>query len=142
VVCEIDLPAPARRPIEEHGVDALLHPDGPPPALFSLVGDVLGSTFDDALPDAAARVTDIRERAARFLPAVRDARVRSMRTCPRPQSADGRPWIGPLRDDLHVCAGHGAWGVSLGPASGQLAAEVILNRATVPAALAAARPVP
>jgi glycine/D-amino acid oxidase-like deaminating enzyme len=43
-------------------------------------------------------------------------------------SADGRPLIGELRDGLYVCAGHGPWGISIGPATARLVADLILGR--------------
>ncbi len=38
-----------------------------------------------------------------------------------------------------MAAGHGPWGMSLGAASGRLAAEALLGRAEVPEALSARR---
>ena len=60
----------------------------------------------------------------------------SVRACARPLSADGRPLLGraPGRDDLYVAAGHGPWGISLGPASARLVADLVLGRATAPLA--------
>jgi glycine/D-amino acid oxidase-like deaminating enzyme len=51
------------------------------------------------------------------------------RVCARPQSFDGRPLIGPVpgREGLFVCAGHGPWGISTGPASAALVARLILD---------------
>ena len=41
---------------------------------------------------------------------------------------------------LVVCAGHGPWGISTGPASARLIADLALGRSvTIPAALDAAR---
>ena len=60
-----------------------------------------------------------------------------MRACARPLSADGLPLLGraPGRDDVFVAAGHGPWGVSLGPASARLVADLVLGRAAcLPAA--------
>ena len=68
--------------------------------------------------------------ATRFVPAVADAPIRGVRACARPQSVDGRPLIGrvPGRRNLYVCAGHGPWGISTGPASARLIADLILGR--------------
>jgi glycine/D-amino acid oxidase-like deaminating enzyme len=42
-------------------------------------------------------------------------------------------------DGLHVCTGHGPWGISLGPETARLAARAILDGAAVPPAYAAGR---
>jgi glycine/D-amino acid oxidase-like deaminating enzyme len=57
-------------------------------------------------------------------------------------SADGRPLLGPLAgaEGLFVAAGHGPWGISLGPGSARLVADAVLGRPTAIAPeLAAAR---
>ena len=46
----------------------------------------------------------------------------------RPCTPDGLPVIGPTRSPrVHVAGGHGMWGVTLGPATGQLLAERIVT---------------
>ena len=64
------------------------------------------------------------------MPALREASVLGTRVCPRPQSADGRPLVGPVPgiDCLYVVAGHGPWGISIGPASARLVSDAILGR--------------
>jgi glycine/D-amino acid oxidase-like deaminating enzyme len=90
----------------------------------------VGSTFLLAEPDPATWIEPILERAARFVPAVLDAPIRGVRACARPQSDDGRPLIGrvPGLRDLYVCAGHGPWGISTGPGSARLIADLVLGR--------------
>lgn len=98
----------------------------------------IGSTFLEREPEPAAWVETILSHAARFVPAVADAPIRGTRSCPRPQSRDGRPLVGavPGRPGLFVCAGHGPWGISTGPASARMVADLILGREpTIPAAL-------
>lgn len=107
----------------------------------------VGSTFLTREPAPARWVEPILAHAARFVPAIADAPIRGTRSCPRPQSLDGRPLIGavPGRDGLFVCAGHGPWGISTGPASARLVADAILGRSpAIPRALDPARfgPVP
>jgi glycine/D-amino acid oxidase-like deaminating enzyme len=107
----------------------------------------VGSTFLMREPTPALWVEPILAHGARFVPAIADAPIRGTRSCPRPQSLDGRPLIGavPGRDGLFVCAGHGPWGISTGPASARLVADAILGRSpAIPAALDPARfgPVP
>ena len=69
----------------------------------------VGSTFLPTEPDTARISPLLLRRAAEYLPAVADAEVVGRRLCARPQSVDGRPFIGPMAgvDGLYVCAGHG-----------------------------------
>lgn len=101
----------------------------------------LGATFSPHEPDPQAFVSAILRRGSRFVPALADARVKAVRCCARPVSRDGAPLLGPIPGvkGLHVASGHGAWGISLGPASAEIAVEALLGRAEVPAAYAAAR---
>jgi len=94
----------------------------------------LGSTFLDAEPDPAALVPTLVERGARFVPAIADALRGPHRSCARPLSRDGRPLIGraPGVDGLWIAAGHGPWGISTGPASGRLVADLIAGRVDHP----------
>jgi glycine/D-amino acid oxidase-like deaminating enzyme len=145
VVADVRLPAPPRHALEESGVDELVARGGDPPPLFSLVtsggASSLGSTFLPGRPDEAALVPRLRERGARFVPAIARAEVRGVRSCARPLSADGLPLLGraPGRDDVFVAAGHGPWGITLGPASGRLVADLVLGRGDPPAAFDPAR---
>jgi glycine/D-amino acid oxidase-like deaminating enzyme len=77
----------------------------------------------------------------RFVPGLRRALVVGARACARPQSVDGRPLLGELpgQDGLWAAAGHGAWGISTGPASARAVADAMLGRAEVPAPLSVAR---
>ena len=61
--------------------------------------------------------------------------------CARPQSVDGRPFIGPMAgvEGLFVCAGHGPWGISTGPASAAIVARAILDGTPPPPELDASR---
>jgi glycine/D-amino acid oxidase-like deaminating enzyme len=145
VVAELRLDAPPRHTLEEAGVQELVARRGDPPPIFSLVtsGPVsaLGSTFMLRRPDARALAPRLRERGARFVPALARTELGAVRACARPLSADGLPLLGrvPGRDGLFVAAGHGPWGVSLGPASARLVADLVLGRGTVPAAFDPAR---
>jgi D-amino-acid dehydrogenase len=101
---------------------------------FSLVPlpgvSTIGSTSLAREPDPSAWVERILSRASAFVPGVADAPIRGARACARPQSADGRPMVGriPGRRGLFVCAGHGSWGISTGPASARLVVDEILGR--------------
>jgi D-hydroxyproline dehydrogenase subunit beta len=134
VNAEVRLEAPPRHALEEVGIEQLVAQTGDPPPLFSLVTagttSSLGSTFLPVEPDGAALAPVLRARGARFVPALAETPIVSVRACARPQSADGRPLLGraPGRDDVFVAAGHGPWGISLGPASARLVADLVLGR--------------
>lgn len=119
--------------------------DAEPPSLFSIASaggvSTLGSTFLPAEPDPARIAPLLLRRAAEFLPDIENAEIIGRRLCARPQSVDGRPFIGPVEhvDGLFVCAGHGPWGISTGPATAAIAARAILDGTAPPAELAASR---
>jgi glycine/D-amino acid oxidase-like deaminating enzyme len=79
-------------------------------------------------------VPSIVARGASFVPAIASAGLGAHRVCARPQSLDGRPLVGrvPGFDALWVAAGHGPWGISTGPASGRLIADLIDGRVAAP----------
>jgi glycine/D-amino acid oxidase-like deaminating enzyme len=167
VVVEVDLARPPVHVLEEAEIGAVIGTDqvaarsdgrdGADPgdaadpaneALldFSLVpgpgGTSVGSTFLGREPDPADWIEPTLVRAAGFVPALADAPIRGTRACARPQSRDGRPLIGrvPGRDGLFICAGHGSWGISTGPAAARLVTDLIMGRdAGIPDALAADR---
>ncbi len=146
VVAQVRLPEPPRHPLEEAGVEALTAPGGAPTELFSIVTaggiSAVGSTFTPEEPDAAAVAPGLLRRGARYVPALEHARIEQVRACARPLSDDGRPLLGPVpgRDGVHLLTGHGAWGISLGPASARLVADALLGRGDpIAPELAAAR---
>jgi glycine/D-amino acid oxidase-like deaminating enzyme len=158
VTVQLDLgDAAPNHVIEEDEVDAVNRPvvaaarapEGEPEAdpytLFSVAAaggiSTLGSSFLASEPDAPRIARLLMERGAAYLPAIARAPVREIRVCARPQSADSRPFIGPVTgvEGLFVCAGHGPWGISTGPASAALVVEAMLNGAPVPPELAASR---
>lgn len=107
-------------------------------ASFSLVtagaASSLGSTFLDKEPDPAALVPAILARGAGYVPGIASAMVGPHRVCARPQSVDGRPLVGRVAglDGLWIAAGHGPWGISTGPASGRLLADLLDGRVSGP----------
>lgn len=160
VTVQLDLGESAPRHIvESDEVDAVNRPvvaaaraaagdlEADPPSLFSIASaaglSTLGSTFLPTEPDPAPIARLLIERGAAYLPAIARAPVGEMRRCARPQSVDGRPFIGPIAGiaSLHVCAGNGPWGISTGPGSAALAVATILDGSSVPAELAADRAV-
>jgi glycine/D-amino acid oxidase-like deaminating enzyme len=141
VVAEVGLEHPPAHSVEEAGVEAVAA--GDPGTVFSLITaegvSGVGSSFAFEEPDHAAVGPRLRDAGVAYVPELRDAPVLSTRACARPQSRDGRPLIGEVVEGLHVAAGHGPWGMSLGAASGRLAAEALLGRAEMPEALSARR---
>jgi glycine/D-amino acid oxidase-like deaminating enzyme len=135
VVAEVRLASPPRHVLEEAGVDGLADAAGAEPRLFSLITadgvSALGSSFEPVQPDPEALAPDLFARGARFWPALAQARQGALRACARPQSADGRPWLGPVPHvaGLHLATGHGAWGVSMGPGSARRVAAAVLGDA-------------
>ena len=73
-------------------------------------------------------------------PGLADATLSEVRVGLRPTSADDRPLLGPLPTmaNVHVCTGHGANGLLLGPYSGALVAAGVTG--AVPDALEPYRP--
>jgi D-amino-acid dehydrogenase len=144
VVIETELPTGPTHVLEEAEIGTAIGtrtelPEGDETDLvdFSLVPfdgvASVGSTFLARRPDPGEWLERILTRASRFVPAVADAPIRGTRACARPQSLDGRPLVGavPGAPGLFVCSGHGAWGISTGPASARLIADEILGRSPV-----------
>jgi len=113
---------PARHVLEEAGVDTLV--EGADGQLFTLVSDVLGSSFSAEEPDPRRLGRRLEERAEAFIGAVA---VTGARACPRPQAPGGLPLTGRLDERTFVCAGHGAWGISVGPASARAVVSELLG---------------
>lgn len=151
VVLEVDLEKPPVHVLEEsENTMSIEPPESGEVALgevdFSLITaegrSSLGSTFLPEQPDVATYRDVLVERGRRFVPAVANAPIIGTRLCPRPVSRDGRPLVGqvPWLRDAIVAAGHGPWGISTGPATGRMAAELALGREpAIPPALSAAR---
>jgi glycine/D-amino acid oxidase-like deaminating enzyme len=144
VVAQVGLATPPRHAIEQAGVETLTDPEASHDSLFSVVtvggASSVGSTFTPVEPDPAEIAPRLLERGARYVPALAGAAIQAVRACARPLSADGRPILGPVGDGVHVLTGHGPWGVTLGPGSARLVADVVLGRLEdVPPELAATR---
>ena len=134
------------RRLGQSGIDALIGAGGGLKSMFSIVtaGGVsaVGSTFMPEAPEAGELAPVLLERGARYLPALASPGTFSARACPRPQSRDGLPVLGPYGEveGLYVASGHGAWGISLGPGSAELVAGAILgDGSAIPPELAASR---
>lgn len=147
VTVQVTLANPPRHVLEEGVVHTINVPSGHAGSLFSMVTAdgvaTVGSTFVADQPDPVEWGPRLIDRGAAFVPALAGADASEVRMCARPQSADGRPFIGPVpgAHGLFVCAGHGPWGMSTGPASAAMVAELIVGQPDrVPAALRADRP--
>ena len=143
VVVETELPTGPAHILEEAEIGAAIGTgstgvaDDEPGVHLSLVPldgvAAIGSTFLAREPEPADWIERILTRASTFVPAVTDAPIRGTRACARPQSRDGRPLIGriPEMPGLFICAGHGAWGISTGPASARMVVDEMLGRSPV-----------
>ncbi|HEX2194130.1 MAG TPA: FAD-dependent oxidoreductase [Candidatus Limnocylindria bacterium] len=147
-----------RHVVEQDEVDAVNRParaaeraaatsEAEPETLFSIASasgvSTLGSTFLPAEPDPDRVAELLVRRSATYLPALATAPIVEVRLCARPQSVDGRPFVGrvPWAEGLYVCAGHGPWGISTGPASAALIVDALLTgtEARIPLPLRADR---
>jgi glycine/D-amino acid oxidase-like deaminating enzyme len=148
VVIPVTLAAPPIRVLEEAeiSIEPGTDENGEGGHAFSLVtaegSSSLGSTFLTYEPDPDALAPAMIRRGARFVPRIAEATVGSPRVCARPQSVDGRPLVGRLPGvpGSWIAAGHGPWGISTGPATGRIVADLIDGRlSTPPVALDPAR---
>jgi D-hydroxyproline dehydrogenase subunit beta len=152
VVVETLLANPPRQPMEEAELDEALGTAeavsaagaGSDPAPddileqagmgFSLItasgASAVGSTFLADEPHPPDWTERLLARGTTYVPGLLDAPIREVRACARPSSFDGHalagavPWI----RDLYVAAGHGAWGISTGPATARQVADLVLGR--------------
>lgn len=144
VVVEIELAGPPTHCLEEAEIGASIgsgpsayERGGPDTSDFSMMTalgvSAVGSTFLQTKPDPEDWTERLLQRAAQFVPSVMDAPIRGVRACARPASLDGRPLIGPVSgvEGLFLCAGHGPWGISTGPASSRLVVDAMLGRPVV-----------
>lgn len=140
---EGDLGAGQESPGDAGGLEAGERGLVPDFSLVTAAGvSAVGSTFLDDEPDLRDWQVPILAHGARFVPGIADAPVRGVRVCARPGSIDGWPLLGALPgvEGLYVAAGHGAWGISTGPASGRLVADLVVGRpVTIPPELDAGR---
>ncbi len=132
-----------RGPPVSRPAPGVAEPKGRFGSTFSLVTaagvSVVGSTFLPHEPDPGSVGPLLLHRADRFVPGLHAAGVDELRACARPQSLDGRPLVGrvPGYVNLFIAAGHGPWGISTGPATAGLVADLILGRpVTIPRELA------
>ncbi len=143
VVVSVGLKRPPAHVLEELAIGG-----GPlPPMAFSLVtaggSSGVGSLFVEDEPDPAAIAGDLLRRGATFVPEIASAPAFGVRACARPLSLDRRPLVGaaPGYEGLFVCAGHGPWGISTGPATAELVAAMMLrSESAEPAGLSSLDP--
>ena len=132
-----------------HTVNRPVADDEPADGLFTfsmVTADgvsTVGSTFLPSAPDPDELAPRLVAHGTRFVPALAGAAIVRARVCARPQSVDGRPFIGPVAgmERVYVTAGHGPWGISTGPASAAMVVDSILDGVAIPDELRANRPV-
>lgn len=78
----------------------------------------------------AAGVREVLDEALRVAPDLAEARLAEVRVGLRPASADGLPVLGPVPGvtGVYLATGHGPTGLQLGPYSGKLVADLVLDR--------------
>ncbi len=78
----------------------------------------------------AAGVREVLSEALRVAPGLAAAAIRDIRVGLRPYSADTMPVLGPIPDvrDIYLATGHGPTGLTLGPYSGKIVAELLLGQ--------------
>lgn len=88
-----------------------------------------GSGFDARVTADGAR--EVLEEVLRLAPGLAEAAIDEFRVGLRPLSADGLPLIGrvPDVDGAVVATGHGPTGLTLGPYTGKLVAQIVLDGA-------------
>ncbi|EIN09629.1 FAD dependent oxidoreductase [Punctularia strigosozonata HHB-11173 SS5] len=64
--------------------------------------------------------------SAQISDALAEGDVEVKQLCYRPRTPDGRPSIGKLNEHVWMAAGHGPWGITLGPGTGKVMAELLL----------------
>ncbi|MFJ8716309.1 NAD(P)/FAD-dependent oxidoreductase [Streptomyces violaceus] len=141
-------PFGVRTPVQSgRGYSFSLPPDGLPtrPTYFAeqrvvctplgdrvRVAGMMEFTAPDRPPDPR-RVQAIVNAARTLLPSADLTRRTDVWAGPRPCTPDGLPLVGPTRSPrVHVCGGHGMWGIALGPLSGKLLAESIVTGRRAP----------
>lgn len=87
-----------------------------------------GSGFEPRT--TAAGVREVLDEALRVAPGLADAAIEEIRVGLRPLTDDGLPVIGPVptADGVYLATGHGPTGLTLGPYTGKLVADLILGR--------------
>ena len=84
-----------------------------------------------------SRLEQLTHAAQKYVAGVGDGPVRSEWCGLRPCTPDGMPYVGPVpgQDGLFVATGHAMLGLTLGPVTGQIISEQVLEgRTTLPAA--------
>jgi glycine/D-amino acid oxidase-like deaminating enzyme len=137
VTVEVSLPGRIGRRIEEWTAGQEEAPTGSG-AVFELTPfedhAILGATRTWERPDPERLAEAVIKRAQRFVPTLARVRPVEVRVCARPVSEDDRPVLGPVPgiEGLHVASGHGAYGISLGPASAALVVDELLGKGRIP----------
>lgn len=96
---------------------------------------IIGATVE---PGVARRnivledVEDLRQQAARLFPALANAPIIERWAGVRPGTPDHGPYLGQIRQNVFVAAGHHRNGILLAPLTAQIMADMILERKTDP----------
>jgi D-amino-acid dehydrogenase len=117
----VPLPEPLLRPLYLPAIRVACTP--------AADGMRVAGTMEFRLPDDALdrrRINAIVRSARQYLPSVWWPGLTDSWVGPRPVTADGLPIIGATNaENVFVAGGHGMWGMTLGPATGRLLAQLI-----------------
>lgn len=102
---------------------------------------VCGEFDDEPLPELSSdtkvdqdKCALIKQCANHFHQIIRDSPVKVRQACYLPISnATGAPVIGKIGSSIYVAAAHGCWGITLGPGTGKVLSELILDGAVTSA---------
>jgi len=119
----VPLDQPMENPVYLSAARVAITPDGP----NARVTGLMDIESPDA-PIAKARIESIIQSAAPLLHGYDWAGRTNEWVGSRPLTTDGRPLIGASNTEgVYVAGGHGMWGVTLGPLTGELLAQQILT---------------
>ncbi|GAA6063159.1 hypothetical protein JCM10212_006317 [Sporobolomyces blumeae] len=77
--------------------------------------------------ECVERLTRAAGAVSPFLKVENGAKVEKTQFCYRPISVDREPIVGFVEKDVLVATGHGPWGITLGPGTGRVVAEMALK---------------
>ncbi|KAK0564546.1 hypothetical protein OC844_001646 [Tilletia horrida] len=111
------------------GPELFVRPDSTVYAAGENTGEALPQDLhDDAFDEDA--IKRLLKACALISPALAQGRVLSKALCYRPMTDRGNPIISavPGEEGIFLLSGHGPWGISLGPGSGKVMAELLLGK--------------
>jgi len=122
----VPLSQPLRAPVYLSAARVAIAPEGPEARVTGLM-----DIESPDMPMVKSRIESIIRSAAPMVSGFAWDRRSDGWVGPRPLTTDGRPLIGASNTEgVYVAGGHGMWGVTLGPLTGELLAQQILDGVT------------